>query len=161
MSRVAGRRTIARQRGLGAGHLLGLLLACPFGQAWAVPTCTVAPTATLSFGTVVALAATGDISTNTGSSFWVNCTSDTTVSPSLYSATSRTLLSGAGSLPFTLSVNSPGGIEIASAPPGTQLGIVRDGTNQTVVLYGRIFASSFQSLPAGVYTRSIVLTIEY
>jgi len=50
---------------------------------------------------------------------------------------------------------------LSVAPPGTQLGIVGNGTNQTVTLYGRIFAGSFQSLRAGFYTRSISLTVEY
>ncbi len=150
-----------RQRRLRSGRLLLLLFACAYGQAWAVPTCTLASTATLSFGAIVALASTGDISTNTGGSLWMNCTSDVTTAPSLYSASPRTLVSGAGSLAFGLSASAPGGTELATAPPGTPLGITRNGTNQTVTLYGRIAARNFQSLRSGLYTRSIILTVEY
>jgi hypothetical protein len=45
-----------------------LLLAVACMPAWAVPTCTVASSATLSFGTIVALASTGDMTTNSGTS---------------------------------------------------------------------------------------------
>ncbi len=158
----ASRRTPrVRRRRLQACRLLPVLFAYASGQAWAVPTCTVAPSATLSFGSIVALASTGNISTNSGSSLWVNCTSDVATSPSLYSATARTLVSGANSLAFELSASSPGGVELATALPGTQLGIVRNGTNQTVTLYGRIVASNFKSLRSGLYTRVITLTVVY
>ncbi|MEJ1962832.1 MAG: spore coat protein U domain-containing protein [Gammaproteobacteria bacterium] len=153
--------TRARQRTLRTWHMLPLLFAGACEQTWAVPACTVASTATLSFGSVVALASTGDISTNTGGTFWVNCTSEVTTVPSLYSATPRTLVSGANSLAFTLSTSSPGGTELSTAPPGTSLGIVRDSTNQTVTLYGLVMASNFKSLRSGFYTTSIALTIEY
>jgi spore coat protein U-like protein len=55
--------------------------------ALAAPTCTIASGATLSFGAVVALASTGDVTTNSGTSLWVNCNSDVTGAPALYSAT--------------------------------------------------------------------------
>ena len=127
----------------------------------AVPTCTIASGAMLSFGAVVALASTGDVSTNSGSSFWVNCTSDVAAAPALYSATPRTLLSGGNSMPFALSIVSPGGVELPTASPGTLLGLTRNGSNQMVTLYGKILATNFQSLSPGMYSRSITLTLEY
>ena len=127
----------------------------------AVPTCTLASGAMLSFGAVVALASTGDVTTNSGSSFWVNCTSDVGAAPALYSATPRTLLSGGNSLPFALSIVSPGGVELPTASPGAQLGLTRNGSNQMVTLYGNILATNFQSLSPGMYSRSITLTLEY
>lgn len=127
----------------------------------AVPTCTIASGAMLSFGAVVALASTGNVSTNSGSSFWVNCTSDVAAAPALYSATPRTLLSGSNSLPFALSIVAPGSVELSSASPGTSLGITRNGSNQMVTLYGKISATNFQSLLPGMYSRSITLTLEY
>ena len=127
----------------------------------AVPTCTIASGATLSFGAVVALAGTGDVTTNSGSSFWVNCTSDVAAAPALYSATPRTLQSGANSLPFALSIVSPGGAELPNASPGAQLGLARNGSNQMMTLYGKILAANFQSLSPGAYSRSITLTLEY
>ncbi len=93
--------------------------------------------------------------------FWVNCSNDVATAPALYSATPRTLVWGTNSLAFSLSTSAPGGTELSTAPPGTSLGIGRDGTNQTVTLYGRILASDFRSLRAGAYARSIALTIEY
>lgn len=137
------------------------VLATACAHALAVPTCTVATGATPSFGAVVALASTGDVSTNSGSSFWVNCTSDVIAAPLLYSATPRTLASGGNSLPFALSIVTPGGPDLPSASPGAPLGIPRSGTNRTVMLHGRIYSSNFRSLPAGTYARSIALTIEY
>ncbi len=134
-------------------------LACT--PARAVPTCTSDSGATLSFGAIVALASSADVTTNSGSSFWVNCTSDVATAPALYSTTPRTLLSGGQRLPFALSAVSPGGAELPTASPGTPLAIARNGSNQTVTLYGKILASNFKSLPAGMYSTSIILTIEY
>jgi len=133
--------------------------ACTHGQA--VPTCTIATGATLSFGAVVALASTGNVSTNSASSLWVNCTANVTTAPALYSATARTLTSGGNGLPFALSAVTPGGAELPTASPGATLEFTRNGTNQTVTLHGRIHSSNFRALPAGVYSSSIALTIEY
>jgi spore coat protein U-like protein len=141
--------------------LLASVVAAACTHALAVPTCTVATGATPSFGAIVALASTGDVTTNSGSSFWVNCTSDVTAAPSLYSATPRMLTSGGNSLPFALSAVAPGGAELPTASPGAPLGFTRNGTNQTVTLHGHIHASNFRSLPAGAYARSIALTLEY
>jgi spore coat protein U-like protein len=138
-----------------------MLLAGAGLSAHAIPTCTIASGATLSFGAIVALASTGDVTTNSGSSFWVNCTSDVAAVPALYSATPRTLLSGGNSLPFALSIVSPGGVELPTASPGAQLGFARNGSNQMVTLYGKVLAANFQSLPPGMYSRSITLNLEY
>ena len=141
--------------------LLAPMVAAACTHALAVPTCTVAAGATLSFGAIVALASTGDVTTNSGSSLWVNCTSDVATAPTLYSATPRTLTSGGNSLPFALSAVSAGGAELPTASPGAPLGFTRNGTNQTVTLHGRVYSSNFRSLPAGAYARSIALTLEY
>ncbi len=140
-------------------YALPLALACM--PAWAVPTCTVASNATLSFGAIVALASTGDVTANSGTSFWVNCTSDVAAAPSVYSGTPRTLGSGGNTLPFALSVIAPGGAELPTASPGVSLGILRNGTQQVVTLYGKILANNFRSLPSGSYSRSISLMVEY
>ena len=161
--RSGGGRRIARDRRRGSpiAHFCSLLAAGACMSVQAVPTCTIASGAMLSFGAVVALANTGDVTTNSGSSFWVNCTSDVAAAPTVYSATPRTLLSGGNSLPFALSMVSPGGTELPTASPGTQLGIARNGSNQMVTLYGKILATHFQSLSPGMYSTSIMLTIEY
>lgn len=126
-----------------------------------MPTCTVASSAALSFGNVVALASTGDVTTNNGSSFWVNCTSDVANTPALYSATPRAMMSGSNSLPFALSAVTPGGAELATTSPGTSIGVTRNGSNQTVTLHGKMRAADFKALPSGSYSRSVTLTVEY
>ena len=155
MSDASRRR---RSRGV---HVCSLLALGACMSVHAVPTCTVSSGAMLSFGSLVALASTGDVTTNSGSSFWVNCTSDVAAAPTLYSATPRTLLAGGSSLPFALSMVSPGGADLPTAAPGAQLGIARNGSNQVVTLYGKILATNFQSLLPGMYSRSITLIIEY
>ena len=160
-SRDCRRMAGGRRRGSRIAWLSLMLVAGACMSVRAVPTCTVASGAMLSFGAVVALASTGDVTTNSGSSFWVNCTSDVAAAPALYSATPRTLLSGGNSLPFALSIVSPGGVELPTASPGAQLGLTRNGSNQMVTLYGNILATNFQSLSPGMYSRSITLTLEY
>ncbi len=115
----------------------------------------------LSFGTVVALASSPDVISDTGGSFWVNCNAEVTSAPQLYSDSGRAMAAAGRSLPFTLSLASPGGSQLPTAAPGTSLGISRNGTNQTVVLYGKIRSVDFRALPAGVYSTSVTLTIEY
>jgi spore coat protein U-like protein len=150
-----------RRRASRTAWLASMLLAGSCLSAQAAPTCTIAAGAMLSFGAVVALASTGDVTTNSGSSFWVNCTSDVAAAPALYSVTPRTLLFGGNSLPFALSLVSPGGVELPTASPGAQLGIVRNGSNQMVTLYGKLLATNFKSLSPGMYSTSITLTLEY
>jgi spore coat protein U-like protein len=158
---ISGARAIRSPLRLLARSALFTMLAAVGVDALAVPTCTVAKGATLSFGAVVALASTGNVTTNSGTSFWVNCTADVTATPALYSASTRTLVSGGNTLPFTLSAAPAGGADLTMTSPGTVLGIAKNGTNQTVPLYGRITASDFKSLPSGFYAASITLTVEY
>jgi len=143
------------------GMFLAAVLSASGSSAFAVPTCTIASGATISFGTITALASTGDISSNSGNSFWVNCTSDVAGTPALYSSTERTLQSGASSLPFTLSGAAAGGAELPSSYPGMPLGIAKNGSNQTVTLHGKVRAADFKALPSGNYSRPLSLTIEY
>ena len=142
----------------GAVLLVCALAAAP---AHAVPSCTVATGAVLSFGPVVALASSPDADANTGGSLWVNCSADVENAPRLYSGSERTLVGVGGDLPFRLSLSAPGGPELPSAPPGDAVAIVRDGSNRAVVLHGRLRAAEFRTLPAGRYQRVIELTIEY
>jgi spore coat protein U-like protein len=139
---------------------LWLLTICE--TASAVPTCTIATGATLSFGQVVALASTPDQTTNTGTSFWVECSADVTTTPSLYSSTSpRALVSGANSIPLALSTAFPGGPELPFASPGTSLSLLLDGSAQTVVVHARVQSIHIRALPSGTYTATLSLTLEY
>lgn len=138
-----------------------LLLLVGTSKVWALPTCTVASGGTLSFGSVVALASTPDVPTNSGSSFWVNCTADVLSTPTIYSGSSRVMVSGGNSLPFSLSAVSPGGLMLPTSSPGSVLAIAKNGTNETVTLYGKIFAADFKALRSGTYTVVLVMTVEY
>lgn len=129
--------------------------------AWPAPTCTVASGATLAFGPVIALASTPDQTTNSGASFWVSCNAEVTTAPTLYSASPRIMTSGADNLPFRLSLNAALSTDLPASSPGEALNIARDGSNHTVPLYGRIATSDFKALPAGSYTATISLTLEY
>lgn len=131
------------------------------GPALAVPTCTVASGGLLSFGNVVPLASTGDIGSNTGGSFWINCNTEVTSSPAIYSASLRQMSNGAAILPFRLSVSSVGGADLAVSAPGTALDLARDGSNETVTIYGKILAADFKGLPSGAYSQVVMVTVEY
>jgi hypothetical protein len=74
----ASARSLRRALSRGA---LGFLLTGAAVEALAIPTCMVASGATLSFGAIVALASTGDVTTNSGTSFWVNCTAEVSAAP--------------------------------------------------------------------------------
>lgn len=131
-------------------------------QALAAPTCTVASGATLSFGSIVALASTPDQTTNSGTTLWVNCSADVTETPTLYSSTSpRALVSGAHSIPLALSGVAPGGPELPYAPPGMPLNLLKNGSAETIVLYAKVQSIHFRSLPSGSYSAILSLTVEY
>lgn len=129
--------------------------------AQATPQCSVSTSAVLSFGSVVALASTGDVASDTGSSFWVNCNAEVAGAPAVYSSSPRVMSNGDRQLPFTLSAVAPGGAALPSASPGASLSIPRNGMNQPVVLYGRLRAADFKALPGGHYSTNLVITIEY
>lgn len=131
------------------------------GTASAAPQCMVGSGAQLAFGTVVALASSPDATSDTGTGFWVNCNAEVASAPLLYSDSGRTMSSAGGNLPFTLSLAGPGALQLPTASPGAALGIVRNGTNQTVTLYGKIRSVDFRGLPAGVYSTTLTLTLEY
>lgn len=131
------------------------------GSAHATSGCTIAPGAQIAFGPVVALASTGDVDSNSGSSLVVQCAADVALPPSLYSSSPRRLSGPGGDLPFRLSLDSPGGLELADASPGSPLSVPSDGIDHVVPLHARLRAADFASLPAGNYAASITLTIEY
>jgi spore coat protein U-like protein len=142
-----------------AGLALWLLAAACAADA--APQCIVAAAGELSFGQVVALASSPDVTSDTGSSFWVNCNAEVASPPTLYSDSARVMSSGGASLPFTLSLGSPSGTQLPATAPGAGLGIARNGTNQSVTLYGKIRSADFRALPAGRYSTSITVTLEY
>lgn len=142
-------------------HLAGAALALASTGALA-QSCTVAPGATLAFPVVVALASSGNQTTDTGQSLKVACDSSVAGTLRLYSDTARVMSNGARSLPFNLSlISGAASNDLPTVPPGASFDIIRDGQLHTVTLYAKIFAQNFQALPAGQYSASIMLTVEY
>ncbi len=119
-----------------------------------------APSAAINFGTFAALTSTGDKSANSGSTFQVACSSSAT--PTIYSATARSMTSGGNSLPFNLCLSScTGSNDLAAASAGDALTITQDGTLQTVTLYGRVLATNFAGLPTGAYSQTATVAVVY
>ena len=147
-----------RQRRL--RQLLAASLCAAVVGAQAVPTCTVATGATLNFGAIVALASTPDQLTQSGSSFWVNCSADVSNAPSLYSTTPWALHAADQTLPFQLSLNNFLTL-LPTNGPGAALPIVANGSNQVVTIYARLLATQFRALPAGDYTGVVSVSIDY
>jgi spore coat protein U-like protein len=124
--------------------------------------CTVGTGGALAFGSVVALASTTNQTTDSGQSFKVKCDSGVAGTLRLYSATPRVMQHNASSLPFNLSLNSgAANDDLPTAPLGAPFDITRNGTDQAVILYAKIYSQNFRSLPSGLYSAAIVLTLEY
>jgi spore coat protein U-like protein len=150
----------ARWPGVLPGVLV-LLLAMASTHATA-QSCTVGSGGALAFGSVVALASTPHQTTDSGQSFKVRCDSGVAGTLRLYSATPRVLQNNASSLPFNLSLNSgAANDDLPTAPLGAPFDITRNGTDQAVTLYAKIYTQNFKSLPGGLYSAAIVLTVEY
>lgn len=133
-----------------------------FGASLSMPAfalCTVSGSATIAFGAFEALASSGNQSANSGSTFVVKCTPNE--KPALYSTTPRTLVSGTSSLPFSLSIVSPGGPELPSMSPGAPMSFIQDNKDQVFVIHGLVRSADFRGLPSGTYSRVVTLTLEY
>lgn len=117
--------------------------------------------AAISFGSIAALASTGDKEANSGSSFKVACSSSVS-SVKYYSGTSRTLLKDSDSIVFDLCTAACNGSNsLDTASPGQTLAITKDGSLQNVPLYGKISASAFAGKPAGAYSQTVTVTVSY
>jgi hypothetical protein len=69
---------------------------------------------------------------------------------------------GSNNLPFNLSLTSGApSNDLPTAPPGAQINITRDGLDHPVILYAKIYTEDFRTLPGGLYSASITLTVEY
>jgi spore coat protein U-like protein len=142
-------------------HAFGATLALASTSALA-QSCSVASGPILAFQSIVALASTGNQTTDTGQSLKVACDSSVVGTLRLYSGSPRVMSNGSYSLPFNLSLNSGAASnDLSTLSPGTQFNIMRDGQMQTVTLYAKVFADDFKALPAGLYSTSITLTVEY
>lgn len=124
--------------------------------------CEVAASGSIAFGSVVALASTGDKSANNTSGFTVACSSD--MSPTIYSTTARAMANGGNSLPFALCLGSScsGANDLAATQGAANaLTITKDGSMQAVALSGKILAADFKALPAGAYSQTVTINVDY
>jgi spore coat protein U-like protein len=117
--------------------------------------------AKIDFGPVVALESTGDKAGDSSEGFQVACS--TGLSPQIYSTSDRVMTSGANNLAFDLCLSACNG---SNALATTQLGadtltIIQDGSLKPVTLHGRIKAANFKSLPAGSYTTTVTVSVDY
>lgn len=132
--------------------------------------CEVSPTATIEFGSKVALASESSAVASTGSTFRVACSASATA-PAIFADAARVMTlpldgptSGDGmSIPFNLSL-SPGAnvddlpSDLGSAAP---LGEFRqDGAFHDVVIYGNA-PNSWADMASGSYTGDILVTVVY
>ncbi|MEO8752083.1 MAG: spore coat protein U domain-containing protein [Casimicrobiaceae bacterium] len=120
--------------------------------------CAISPTATISFGSFSTLA-TADQTADSGSTFTVACSVD--MEPAIFVVGTRTIINGASSLPFNISLTSGAAADdlpatLALAAPLT---IVQDGTPKVVPLYARLAQANFKSLPAGAYANGSAVTV--
>lgn len=120
--------------------------------------CAVSAAATISFGSFSTLAAV-DQTADSGSTFTVACSSD--MEPAIFVTGTRTVINGANTMPFNLSLTSGAAADdlpatLALAAPLT---VVQDGTAKVVPLYARLAKANFGSLPAGAYANGSAVTV--
>ena len=122
--------------------------------------CEVSPSSAIDFGSFNALASTGNVDADSGSTFQVACT--TGLAPKIYASASRSMSNGTDSLAFNLSRTAGGADDLASTSLGAQaITITQDGTMQDVTLHGRVLASNFASLSPGAYTGTVTVSVDY
>lgn len=120
--------------------------------------CAVSAGATISFGSFSTLAAV-DQTADSGSTFTVACSTD--MEPAIFATGTRTIINGANSLPFNLSLTSGAAADDlpATLALATVLTVVQDGTEQIVPLYARLAKANFGALPAGAYANGSAVTV--
>lgn len=123
--------------------------------------CEVSAASSMSFGSFAALASSGDKTADTGSTFQVACSAD--ASPTIYSATARTMSNGTDTLPFNLSLTAGAATNSLATASGTAdaLTVTQDGDLHDVVIYGKTHAADFKDLSSGAYSASIVVAVAY
>jgi spore coat protein U-like protein len=120
--------------------------------------CEVSAGAAISFGSFSTLAAV-DQTADSGATFTVACSSDMT--PMIFATGTRTIINGANTLAFNLSLTSGAAADdlpatLALAAPLT---LVEDGTAKVIPLYARLAKANFGSLPAGAYANGSAVTV--
>jgi spore coat protein U-like protein len=124
--------------------------------------CEVSATgAAIDLGSVVALASTAAKEVSNASDFKVACTSG--LSPVIYSTTTRAMSDGTHSLPFALCLGGSctGSNPLASTSTGDALPTAVDGSLHPVALTAKIVPADFKTLPAGAYTATVTINVDY
>lgn len=120
--------------------------------------CAVSAGATISFGSFSTMEA-ADQTADSGSTFTVACSVD--MAPTIFVTGTRTVINGANTMPFNLSLTSGAAADdlpatLALAAPLT---VVQDGTVKVVPLYARLAKANFGALPAGAYANGSAVTV--
>jgi spore coat protein U-like protein len=127
-----------------------------------VSACEVTGVTQLNFSALPALASGTAATGDTGSTLLVACSSDLT--PMLYVVGLRSLSDGAGTphlIPFNLSLTSGAAVNDLPAVTGTDLAMTKDGTPQTVTIYGKVLVADAQGKPTGNYTANLTVNVDY
>ncbi|WP_430229970.1 spore coat protein U domain-containing protein [Nitrosomonas communis] len=131
-----------------------------------VSACTVSA-ATLDFGdNIIALLSEADVTADTGNTLQIACTTGT--NPKIYSATARTL-AGSGtaagsSIAFNLSQTAGAAADnlpVDAIGAEAITGYTANGAEQAVVIYGRVPVANYGNQPAGPYSATIVMSVDY
>jgi spore coat protein U-like protein len=130
-------------------------------DATLVNACEVSPTSAIHFGSFPALLSSTDKTADSGSTFQVACSSGAV--PKIYTLSTRTLVSGANSFPFNLSLTSGAAADDlpATGVTGVDPGMAKDGAFHDVTIYASIAAANYSTKPAGAYTRAVTLSVDY
>lgn len=124
--------------------------------------CESSETATLAFGSKVALFSTGNVSADTGATLQVACSASTETLPTMYADATRKMVNDINEINFKLSAASAGGTELGTDKSGgTQISITKDGTMKNVVLYGQVPVANFQGMPSVAYAGTVTVSFEY
>lgn len=120
--------------------------------------CAVSAGATISFGSFSTLAL-ADQMADSGSTFTVACSVD--MVPTIFAAGTRTIINGASSIPFNLSLTSGAAADDLPATEALAAGLTmeQDGTVQVVPLYARLVKANFTSMPGGAYANGSAVTV--
>jgi spore coat protein U-like protein len=124
--------------------------------------CIVSTTSAIDFGSFAALAATGDKTASSGSTFQVACSNSAT--PTISATGTRSMVNGVTNLlPFNLSLTSGAAANDLSADAldGSAFTLTKDGDLHDVVIYAKTLASNFKGLPSGAYTTDLTVSVTY
>ena len=123
--------------------------------------CEVSAASSIDFGAFAALLSTGDKTADSGSTLPVACSNSAT--PTIYASGTRTMVNGANSLPFNLSLSSGAAADDLGTDAGTAdtFTWTPDGALHDVVIYGMVAATDFQALPSGSYTTDVTVHVVY